>query len=307
MSSECYETTVIIPTKNRKDDLKIALNSLIKQNVELEIIVLDDGSTDGTDDMIKIEYPTIKLIRSDQSLGSAVQRNIGTKLASNPIIISIDDDVELQDEFTIEQILNHFDHPRVGVVTIPFININIGPKVFQEAPNNKGISITNTFIGLGYAYRKDIYLRLNGFRDIIYMEGEESDLSLGMLEKGYVVRLGSTKPIHHFYSPKRENDLRFLLKCRNHVIIAWFNDPIFYLIIHLIRDSFNCLILGLSSGRFLLALRGLLKGFGLIFSEWSSRNPVSLSTYKLFRELRKRGAINLCDIEKRLSPLYKFD
>jgi len=297
------QVSVVIPTRNRKDELRVAIQSILKQTVQPEIIVLDDASTDGTSEMMRNEVSMVQLVRSEQSLGAWTQRNIGTKLSNHSIVISVDDDTEFVNPTIIEQTLKLFDHPRVAVVTIPFVNINSSPKIIQQAPNNAGIYVTNTFIGLGFAFRKDIYNKFNGFRDNLWMGGGESDLSIRMLEKGYVVRLGNAEPIHHFYSPKRESDLRFQIKCRNHILLPWLNAPTLTLPFHLIGTIFNNLRFGWQTGRFFLSLKGLAIGFRSIFSEWSSREPVSIKTYRLFRKLRKRGPMKLQDIENILPHL----
>jgi len=184
MNEMSNKVSVVIPTRNRKEELRVAIHSILKQTVQPEIIVLDDASTDGTSEMIKNEFLMVKFVRSEKSLGAFTQRNIGTKLASNSIVMSIDDDIEFVDSTTIENTLKLFDHPRVAIVTIPHININSSTKIIQKAPDSKSIYITNTFMELGYIYRKDIYNKFNGFKENIWMGGGGSDLSIRMLDKG---------------------------------------------------------------------------------------------------------------------------
>ena len=57
--------SVVIPTYNRKHTLPRALDSVLAQSYKpFEIIVIDDGSSDGTIDMIKSKYPSIKLLEN---------------------------------------------------------------------------------------------------------------------------------------------------------------------------------------------------------------------------------------------------
>src|SRR5690349_11726781 len=97
--------SVIITTKNRKEELRNALASVMQQSIPLEVIVIDDGSTDGTSDLVRAEFPAARLHRSETSRGLIVQRNVGATLATTPILFSIDDDATFPSPKTAEQTL----------------------------------------------------------------------------------------------------------------------------------------------------------------------------------------------------------
>ena len=86
--------SVIIPTYNRKHSLSRTLDSVLAQSFQpFEIIVIDDGSTDGTADWLKSNYVSIKSIsQSNQGVSSA--RNIGIKQAEGDWIALLDSDDE---------------------------------------------------------------------------------------------------------------------------------------------------------------------------------------------------------------------
>src|SRR5690242_12260616 len=69
LGSRIARVTVAITTKNRKHELRSALESLLRQSMPLEILVLDDGSSDGTEAMITNEFPSVRLLRFEQSEG----------------------------------------------------------------------------------------------------------------------------------------------------------------------------------------------------------------------------------------------
>jgi len=63
--------SIIVTTKNRELLLQRAINSILNQSYpNIEIIVVDDGSSDGTRDLILNHYPNIKYIRNDESRGA---------------------------------------------------------------------------------------------------------------------------------------------------------------------------------------------------------------------------------------------
>ena len=66
-----YLLTIAIPTYNRKDLLKRALDSIVPQmNSKVEILVSDNASDDGTDDMIAESYPMVRYIKNAQNMGA---------------------------------------------------------------------------------------------------------------------------------------------------------------------------------------------------------------------------------------------
>ena len=67
--------TVLITTKDRKDDLARAIGSVVEQTAPVELIVVDDGSTDGTSELVRERFPDATLIRNEQPLGIIEARN----------------------------------------------------------------------------------------------------------------------------------------------------------------------------------------------------------------------------------------
>lgn len=87
--------TVYIPTKNRLDLLKRAVNSVLSQTHRpIELIVVSDGSDDGTCDYVNglIENISITLIHNDTSVGACAARNQAIDVAQGEFITGLDDD-----------------------------------------------------------------------------------------------------------------------------------------------------------------------------------------------------------------------
>ena len=118
--------SVIIATRNRKEELQIALSSALGQTVRPEVVVIDDGSTDGTAHNVRANFPSVRLERSETSQGYIVQRNRGAHLAKGRILFSIDDDAEFSTPRIVEQTLRDFDDPRIGAVAIPYLEAEKG-------------------------------------------------------------------------------------------------------------------------------------------------------------------------------------
>src|SRR5215831_17492941 len=115
------KASILIVTKDRKDQLRRAIRSAVLQTEPVEIVVLDDGSTDGTSDMVESEFPQVRLNRTPISVGYVVQRNRGVLLCSSEIVFSIDDDAEFSTPRVVEQTLAEFSHPRIAAIAIPYV------------------------------------------------------------------------------------------------------------------------------------------------------------------------------------------
>lgn len=295
--------SILITTKNRKTELRKVLVSAVSQSLPIEIVVIDDGSADGTSELVKREFPRVRLQRDEQSRGLVVQRNRGARLASGQIIFSIDDDAILSTPTIIEETLRDFDHPRVGAVAIPFADVNRSPEVRQRAPHPRGVYATYTYIGTAHAIRRDLFLKLSGYREILFHQGEEEDYCIRMLNAGWITRCGNAAPIHHFESPRRSTTRMDFYGARNKVLFAWQNIPFPAVSWHLAATTAKTLLYSLRPTRFWTRLRGVLSGYGACLAGKAPRVPVSSTTYELVRGLKRRGPTPLEDITALLPPL----
>jgi glycosyltransferase involved in cell wall biosynthesis len=88
------EVSVVLPTRNRRGLLETTLaTALAQENVELEVIVIDDASTDGTADYLQsVEDPRVRVLRNVGRTGVALARNRGIDAARGEWIAFLDDD-----------------------------------------------------------------------------------------------------------------------------------------------------------------------------------------------------------------------
>lgn len=283
MSSK--HTTIVITTKNRKEELRAALGSAFKQSAKPEVLVMDDGSTDGTAEMVRREFPEAILHHFNESKGLIVRRNEGARLATGEIIFSIDDDAEFSTPHVIEQTLLEFADPRIGAVAIPYIEPHKDNRLMQKAPDRQNAWITDRFIGTAHALRRDIFLKLGGYREHLVHQGEEGDYCIRMLQAGHFVRLGNADAIIHNESPKRNLDRMDYYGCRNAILFVWQNVPTRYLPIHLPATTFNCLRWTFMPKRFFIRLLGIIVGYRDCLK--ALRRPVNPGTYRKWRRLGK--------------------
>lgn len=292
--------TVVISTKNRLEDLRKAVASALAQTAKPEVLVMDDGSTDGTAEAIRCEFPQACVHRGEKSLGYIAQRNRAAQLASAPIIVSIDDDAVFSSPAVIEQTLRDFNHPRVGAVAIPFIDVNTSPEVRQRAPEPNGVYAAYNFIGTAHALRRDLFLGLSGYREVLFHQSEEEDYCARMLDAGWITRCGNADPIHHFESPRRSWERMDFYGARNKILYAWHNIPSNALPIQFIGRTINAFVFSLKPRRMWTRFRGLCSGYATVASGAARRQPISMPVYRLSQDLKQRGAIPLQEVMNRL-------
>jgi GT2 family glycosyltransferase len=303
LSGQRPDATIVITTKNRKEELRGAIASALAQEAAVEVLVFDDGSTDGTSELVCSEFPLVRLVRQVNSHGYIPNRNRAATMACADIVFSLDDDAAFSTPLTVSQTLEAFDHPRVGAVAIPFVNVNQGQAVLQQAPSGDGVFATATYIGTAHAVRRDLFLSLGGYREHFIHQGEEMDFCLRMLARGYIVRLGSADPIHHFESPKRDFRRMDYYGRRNDILFAWHNIPMPDLAVHLPATTLNGLRCAARVGRYRMMLLGLLSGWWTALTWNKGRQPVPSEIARLFKSLKRGGPCALDAIEAKLASL----
>lgn len=121
--------SVILPTYNRAYVLKRAIDSVLAQTYEnLELIVIDDGSTDGTQDLLNAySDPRLKVMMSGKSGGgAAAARNRGLEAAQGEYIAFQDSDDEWLLEKLERQIAHLESHPKASANISGFLCLTVG-------------------------------------------------------------------------------------------------------------------------------------------------------------------------------------
>ena len=198
--------SIVIPTYNRIKDLSRCLELIRMQDVqqwEIELIIVDDGSSDGTEGMMKeIQQEgclNLKYIRQNNQ-GPAVARNIGIREAMGVIIVFIDDDSFVQPGWLTE-LLKPFSvgDSKIAGVRGEVISDNddpsslsaeLGKYIYASKPRT---SATNNM-----AYRKDVLLEVGLFDERFkYAAGEDTDLGSRVKDLGYQIAFAPEAVVRH--------------------------------------------------------------------------------------------------------------
>ena len=113
--------TVGIPFKNNESTLPLAIRSIFAQSFgDWELILLDDGSTDGSLDMVRsINDSRVRTVSDGRNLGLAARLNQMTELARGDVVVRMDADDAMHPERIERQLTALDDHPAVDVVASP--------------------------------------------------------------------------------------------------------------------------------------------------------------------------------------------
>ncbi len=254
--------SIIIPNYNGLLLLKKNLPKVIAGSEDAEIIIVDDASTDGSADWLKINYPKIRLIRNVINEGFASTVNIGVTASTSELVLLLNSDVVPQSHF-LAPLIYHFNSPTVFAVgalqkTDDMKSKNIqgrGIGAFKKgflthARGNPEKTNTLWVFGGAGMFRKDIWEKLGGVEKIYNpFYWEDIDLSYRALKSGYnlifepksiVIHQMEKSSIRTNYNP----DFIKTITYRNQILFVWLNitdfrfilSHIFYLPIHIARS-----------------------------------------------------------------------
>lgn len=176
------EYSFVVPTYNSERTIEKCLRSIKNQKVKgSELIVVDDSSTDRTIQIAK-KYANETILKEKRS-GPAKSRNMGWKKSKGKIIIFVDSDVYLGKGWKKEifPLLKNYD----GVISkLGYRSHNVSSQEWGEAANF-------------FVIKKSILEKVKGYSEIFpYAMGEDSDLLIRILKKGYKIRNKKSNYLH---------------------------------------------------------------------------------------------------------------
>ena len=131
------EFSVVIPVYNRKSLIRRALESVLNQSyLASQVVVVDDGSTDGTSDMLQSEYPQVTVIRQEYQ-GVSAARNKGIVNCRSDWVAFLDSDDEWQPEKLEKQALWLNENSGYQICHCDEIWIHNGVRVNQKVKHAK--------------------------------------------------------------------------------------------------------------------------------------------------------------------------
>ena len=187
--------SIVIVTRNRKVELRKCLEAVSIQTYRnIETLIIDNKSEDGTVEMIMTEFPAVNLIRLDRNLGCPGARNVGALNARGEILFFLDDDCIIDVDAIDNAVPQFLSDDRLAIVT---------PQIIEPG-SNKAPFITGDFIRYMHDFTGVSAIRITVFdkfglypTDFLY-GGEETDLAIRILNGGgHILYVPRVKVFHY--------------------------------------------------------------------------------------------------------------
>ena len=322
--------SVIIVSYNSSSFLELCLHSVAKAisqlEIESEVIVVDNSSSDDSCEIINNKFSFVKLIQNDENIGFSKANNLGVSKAKGKYICILNPDTVLQ-ENTFDEILKFYkSNIKVGFVGCQMIDGNgmflkeskrVIPTLFSSFMKVLGISkfyysaldkdkrgYIDILAGAFMFVEKTIYDSVKGFDEDYFMYGEDIDLSYKALKKGYSnYYLGDVKIIHFKGESTDKNSV---------YINRFYNAMYIFYTKHFNKFLFTK-ILAYSFFKFIISIKNLSNfsdlGLKLVNSKTTYKNTylVTGSTDDKISITATRVDLNYLAINKTENSLLIFD
>jgi N-acetylglucosaminyl-diphospho-decaprenol L-rhamnosyltransferase len=248
------DVTIIIVSYNTRDMTVECIQSIQTQStsVRYEVIVVDNGSADGSAEAVRTKFPNVKLIASQENLGFAGANNLAATHAGgrrllllNPDTVVLDHAIDRLHEFAVSN-----PECRIWGGRTVFADGSLNPQSCWGRPtlwslfcsatglstlkrsslfNPEGyggwqrdtVRAVDIVVGCFFLIDRDLWEELHGFDSVFFMYGEEADLCLRAQEVGARPTITPTATIIHYAGasePDRADKLIKLLASRTTLI-----------------------------------------------------------------------------------------
>ncbi len=226
-------TSVVVATRNRRDELLRTLGELQRLPERPPVVVVDNDSSDGTVAAVRDQFPDVDLVVGGRGMGPA-SRNLGVAGATTPYIAFADDD-SWWAPGSLSHAADLFDrHPRLGLLTG---RVLVGPdeqldptsRLMADSPlarddDAPGVPVLG-FLGCAGIVRRRAFDEVGGFHPRTRFGGEETLLSADLRQAGWSLAYVDEIVAFHHPSPVRDPRGRRASELWNRLLLAWLRYP----------------------------------------------------------------------------------
>jgi GT2 family glycosyltransferase len=225
---------VVVITHNRRDELLLALSRLRELPEQPHVVVVDNGSADGTAEAVLRDHPWVELIAASENLG-AVGRNLGVARLRTPYVAFCDDDT-WWDPGSLRAAADALDaHPRLAVITARIlvepggvedpivVELRDSPVVGADWLPGPALG---SFLAGASVLRREAFNEVGGFSARLWLGGEEELMAGDLAARGWELCYLEHLTIHHQASTARDPHKRRADGIRNTLWTTWLRRPV---------------------------------------------------------------------------------
>ena len=229
MQQQKKKFAILIATKNRIKDLTSTLKNIehLLNRDEVECIVFDDGSIDGTSEFIKLKFSQVVVQRNEVSKGYIYCRNKMLNETNADFAISLDDDAHFLSQNPLEIIEDYFSkNANCGLLAF---RIFWGKNKTDYLETEEKPLQVKSFVGCGHTWRMDSWRKIPNYPEWFVFYGEEEFASCQLFKKNIEIHYLPQVLVQHrvdILSRKTKSDYR--LRLRRSLRSGWYLYFLFY-------------------------------------------------------------------------------
>ncbi len=226
--------SVVVITHQRRDEVLLALSRLVALPEQPHVVVVDNGSTDGTAAAVAERFPQVELVASPENLG-AIGRNVGVARVDTPYVAFCDDDT-WWDPGSLRTAADVLDaHPRLAVVTARIL-VEPGGREDPIVPELRDSPVRGagwlpgpalgSFLAGASVLRREAFTEVGGFYERLWLGGEEELMAGDLAAAGWELCYLPALTVHHQASKARDSHRRRRDGIRNTLWTTWLRRPV---------------------------------------------------------------------------------
>jgi GT2 family glycosyltransferase len=224
---------VVIITHERRDEALEAVARLTRLPEQPPIVLVDNGSTDGTASAVRDKFPQVDVLALDYNAG-AVGRNLGVERLDAPYVAFCDDDTWWEPGSLAAAASVLDAHPRLAVVNARILaepGAREDPIVAElrdspvPGPDWLPGPALGSFLAGASVVRREAFVQAGGFSERLWLGGEEELLATDLLTRGWEICFVEGLTVHHAASPIRDTTRRRHDGLRNTLWFTWLRRP----------------------------------------------------------------------------------
>jgi glycosyltransferase involved in cell wall biosynthesis len=221
--------SILITTRNRLRDLIFTLkkiSSLLDQK-NVECVVFDDGSDDGTYEYLIENFPSIHVQQNKISKGYIFCRNKMLNESRADFSISLDDDAHFVTENPLELIQNYFEqNQNCGLIALRiFWGLEEPSAIFSNQKNQQ----VRGFVGCAHVWRMKTWRDIPNYPEWFVFYGEEDFAAFQTLKKRWEIHYFPSILVNHRVNIKaRKNNADYTIRLRRSLRSGWYLLFLFY-------------------------------------------------------------------------------